>query len=48
MNENLKENIEYRMTRGYGLTLNIYKTINIVLRENKMVYNKKTNKFIKK
>ena len=48
MNKNLKETIEYRMTRGYGLSLNIYKTINIVLRENKIVYNKKTNEFIEK
>ena len=48
MNKNLKETIEYRMTRGYGLNLNIYKTIDIVLRENKMFYNKKTNKFIEK
>jgi hypothetical protein len=48
MNKNLKGIIEYRMTRGYGLTLNIYKAINTVLRENKIVYNKKTNKFIEK
>jgi hypothetical protein len=48
MNKNLKWIIEYRMTRGYGLDLNIYKTIDIVLRENKMVYNKKTNEFIEK
>ena len=48
MNETLKKSIEYRMTRGYGLDLNIYKVIDIALRENKMIYNKKTNKFIEK
>lgn len=48
MNKKLKGIIEYRMTRGYGLDLNIYRAINIALKENKMVYNKKTNKFIEK
>ena len=48
MNKQLKGVIEYRMTRGYGLDLNIYKAIDFVLRENKIVYNKKTNEFIEK
>jgi hypothetical protein len=48
MNKNLKEAIECRMTRGYGLDLYTYKTINTCLRENKIVYNKKTNEFIEK
>lgn len=48
MNKYLKGIIEYRMTRGYGLDLNMYKAINIILRENKIVYNKKTNEFIEK
>lgn len=48
MTQTIKDAISYRMTRGYGLNLIMYKIINNALKENRVIYNKKTNEFIEK